>query len=99
MERVAEQFVKHNAREVRRAESAAQAAELWKARKRCYAVLARLRPNFISEDITVPMSQVAPMLRGVRDIAARHKLQIATFGHAGDGNLHPQILYDTADQA
>ena len=49
------------------------------------------RPNFILEDITVPMSQVAPMLRGVQDIAARHQVQFATFGHAGDGNLHPQM--------
>ncbi|MCF8032337.1 MAG: FAD-binding protein [Desulfarculaceae bacterium] len=98
MERVVEQFSAHNAREVKRAESASQAAELWKARKSCYAVLARLRPNFTLEDITVPMSQVAPMLRGVQDIAARHQVQIATFGHAGDGNLHPQFLYDGADQ-
>ncbi len=99
MERVVEQFKAHNAREVNRAESAAQAAELWTARKSCYAVLARLRPNFTLEDITVPMSQVAPMLRGVQEIAARHEVQIATFGHAGDGNLHPQILYDAADPA
>ena len=97
MERVVEQFSAHNAREVQRAESAEQAAELWKARKSCYAVLARLRPNFMLEDITVPMSQVAPMLRGVQDIAARHQVQIATFGHAGDGNLHPQFLWDAAD--
>ncbi|KMY67733.1 hypothetical protein AAU61_07540 [Desulfocarbo indianensis] len=99
MERVVEQFRAHNPREVKRAESAAQAAGLWKARKSCYPVLARLRPNFMLEDITVPMSQVAPMLRGIQDIAARHRVQIATFGHAGDGNLHPQILYDAADPA
>ena len=98
MERVVEQFSAHNARQVQRADSPERAAELWKARKSCYAVLARLRPNFMLEDITVPMSQVAPMLRGVQEIAARNRVWIATFGHAGDGNLHPQILYDAADR-
>jgi len=97
MERVVEQFRAHNAREVKQAESAAQAAELWKARKSCVPVLARIRPSFILEDITVPISQVAAMLRGVQEIAARQQVQIATFGHAGDGNLHPQIIYDAAD--
>lgn len=97
MERVVAQFKANNASEVKQAESAQQAADLWKARKSCYAVLARLRPNFVLEDITVPMSQVAPMLCGVQDIAARHQVQMATFGHAGDGNLHPQFLWDAAD--
>lgn len=98
MERVVAQFKANKASEVKQAESAQQAAELWKARKSCYAVLARLRPNFILEDVTVPISQVAPMLRGIQEIAARHQVQMATFGHAGDGNLHPQFLWDAADE-
>jgi glycolate oxidase len=98
MERVVAQFKANNASQVKQAESALQAADLWKARKSCYAVLARLRPNFVLEDITVPMSQVAPMLRGVQEIGARHQVQVATFGHAGDGNLHPQFLWDAADE-
>ncbi len=98
MERVVGQFKANNALEVKQAESAAQAAELWKARKSCYAVLARLRPNFVLEDITVPMSRLAPMLKGISQIAARHRVQVATFGHAGDGNLHPQFLWDAADE-
>ena len=98
MERVVAQFKANNASEVKQADSAQQATELWKARKSCYAVLARLSPNFILEDVTVPISQVAPMLRGVQDIAARHQVQIATFGHAGDGNLHPQFLWDAANE-
>ncbi len=97
MEEVVAQFQANHARQISRAESAAQAAELWKARKSCVPVLARLRPSFILEDITVPISQVAPTLRGVQEIAARHRVQIATFGHAGDGNLHPQIIYDADD--
>lgn len=98
MERVVAQFKANNAKEVKQADCAQQAADLWKARKSCYAVLARLRPNFVLEDITVPMSQVAPMLRGVQEIGSRHRVQVATFGHAGDGNLHPQFLWDAADE-
>jgi len=96
--KVIEVFRNNHAREVKRATDPDQVAELWKARKSCYPVLARLRPNFALEDITVPMSQVAAMLKGVQEIAARHNVQIATFGHAGDGNLHPQILYDAHDR-
>lgn len=98
MERVVAQFKTNKASEVKQAESAQQAADLWKARKSCYAVLARLRPNFILEDVTVPISQVAPMLRGIQEIAVRHQVQMATFGHAGDGNLHPQFLWDASDE-
>ena len=46
------------------------------------------------EDVTVPMGNIAALLGGIEQIADTYNLQIATFGHAGDGNLHPQILYD-----
>ena len=49
------------------------------------------------EDVTVPMANIADLLKGIEAIAAERNLQIATFGHAGDGNLHPQILYDGYD--
>ncbi len=97
MEKVLEVFRSNHAGEVKRAADAKEAAGLWEARKACYAVLARLRPRFILEDITVPMSHVAEALQGVADIAKRNHVQIASFGHAGDGNLHPQILFDGAD--
>jgi glycolate oxidase len=90
-------FKKNNAHEVKKAETEEEAAELWKARKSAYAVLARIKTHFVLEDVTVPMSNVAPMLKGIQDIAEKHNIQIATFGHAGDGNLHPQILYDGYD--
>ncbi|MFH1057437.1 MAG: FAD-linked oxidase C-terminal domain-containing protein [Pseudomonadota bacterium] len=97
--KVIEVFKANHAREVKQATDPVEVAELWKARKSCYPVLARLRPNFALEDITVPMSKVADMLKGVADIARKHNVQIASFGHAGDGNLHPQILYDARDHA
>ena len=97
MEKVIEVFKKNKAGDIKRAESPEQAMGLWKARKSAYAVLARIKPNFVLEDITVPMSRVADMFKGVVEIAARNNVQIATFGHAGDGNLHPQILWDGSD--
>ena len=98
MAKVLEVFAANHGRDIRQAASPQEAADLWKARKSCYAVLARLRPNFVLEDVTVPMSQLAAMLAGIREIARRNNVQIATFGHAGDGNLHPQLLWDDRDQ-
>lgn len=97
MEKVIAVFRRNNPLEVKRAGTPEEAVELWKARKSAYAVLARIKTHFVLEDVTVPMARVADLLQGVEAIADRHRLQIATFGHAGDGNLHPQILYDGYD--
>ena len=70
---------------------------LWKARKSAYATLARTSTSFVLDDVTVPISKIPELLVGIQDIAQRHGLQVATYGHAGDGNLHPQILYDEYD--
>lgn len=90
-------FKKNNCREIKQATSKEEAADLWKARKTAYAVLARIMTHFVLEDITVPMSKIPEMLEGVEAIAQRNNIRIATYGHAGDGNLHPQILYDGYD--
>jgi len=97
LQKVMDVFQRNHAREVRQAETEKDVEELWKARKSAYAVLARIEPNFVLEDVTVPMSQIASLLKGVQAISLRHGLRIATFGHAGDGNLHPQILYNGYD--
>jgi glycolate oxidase len=99
MRKILEIFREHGAREVKEAKSGDEAADLWKARKSAYAVLARIKTHFVLEDVTVPMAKVADLLMGVNAIAARHDLQIAAYGHAGDGNLHPQILFDGYDPA
>jgi len=97
MQKVIDVFKKNKPKEVKQAASEEEAAELWKARKSAYAVLARIKSHFVLEDVTVPMARVADLLKGVEAIAEKHQIQIATFGHAGDGNLHPQILYDGYD--
>ncbi len=87
----------HGATSVRRAADAAESAQLATARRSAFSALARLRPTTILEDVTVPRSELAGMIREVEAIAAKHRLNIATFGHFGDGNLHPTILTDERD--
>ncbi len=89
----------HNAREVTVAGDAAEAERLWAARRAISPSLARRRPNKLGEDIAVPRSAIPQMVRRVREIAARHDLEIPLFGHIGDGNLHPNILCDKNDRA
>ena len=97
MQKVIEVFKRNNSKEIKLAKTEEEAIELWTARKSAYAVLARVKTHFVLEDVTVPMSRIADLLNGIEAIAEKHQIQIATFGHAGDGNLHPQILYDGYD--
>ncbi len=94
MDKVISVFKANNARDIRTAETATEKAELFKARKSAYAVLARIGTHFVLEDVTVPISNIPALLTGIQEIAQKYDLKIATFGHAGDGNLHPQIIYD-----
>ena len=70
---------------------------LWKARKSAYATLARASHSFVLDDVTVPISRIPELLVGIQEIGKRNGMTIATYGHAGDGNLHPQLLYDEYD--
>ncbi len=67
---------------------------LWQARRDALSSLARLNPTLILEDATVPRSKVPTMMQEIQNIAQKYTLVIGTFGHAGDGNLHPTILTD-----
>jgi glycolate oxidase len=77
----------------------AEGARLATARRQAFSALARLRPTTILEDVTVPRTRLAEMVAFVSETARRHGLQIATFGHMGDGNLHPTFLTDERDAA
>src|SRR5712692_4028285 len=79
------------------ARDTAERDALWAARRAVSAALGRLRPNKLGEDIVVPKSQVPAMIVEIGEIARRHGLTIPVFGHAGDGNLHPNILFDLRD--
>ena len=87
----------HGARNVRAAADEAEAVRLAQARRSAFSALARRRPTTILEDVTVPRTHLASMVRFIADTAAAHQLQIGTFGHMGDGNLHPTFLTDERD--
>lgn len=84
----------YGAREVRMARDAEEALQLATARRSAFSALARKRPTTILEDVTVPRSELAAMVKFIAEVAARHRLLVGTFGHMGDGNLHPTFLTD-----
>jgi glycolate oxidase len=85
------------AQSVKLAGDESERASLWKARRSMSPSLARKAPNKMGEDITVPRSEIPEVIQRLREISARHGLPIVIFGHAGDGNLHPNILFDKRD--
>ncbi len=78
--------------ELRRAANEAEVAELWAARRALSPALRDLSPNKINEDVVVPVSRVPELVAATRRLAAQHHLPIVTFGHAGNGNLHVNLL-------
>jgi glycolate oxidase len=77
--------------------NANESERIWQARRAIAPALARQRPHRLGEDISVPRSQIPAMVQAISQIATRYNLQIPLFGHAGDGNLHPNILCDQRD--
>jgi glycolate oxidase len=82
---------------VKVADDAEQAAALWKARKVLSQSSYQLGPNKLNEDVAAPLGRLADLVRMVRGISKRHGLPIVVFGHAGDGNLHVNTMYDASD--
>ncbi len=89
---------RHRARDVRRARDDAERQKLWTGRKNAFGALGRLSPNYYTQDGVVPRSRLPETLRGVLEIARRYGLQVGNVFHAGDGNLHPAILFDARDR-
>ena len=87
----------HGAREVRSAADEEESRRLIAARRSAFSALARQRPTTILEDVTVPRNQLAAMVTFIADTASRLGLTVGTFGHFGDGNLHPTFLTDERD--
>jgi glycolate oxidase len=76
------------------AKDAEEAARLATARRAAFSSLARVAPTTILEDATVPRSELTKMIDFIQEVGVRHRLRIGTFGHMGDGNLHPTFLTD-----
>jgi glycolate oxidase len=89
----------NHARDVRLAKDDAEALALAAARRNAFSALARRRPTTILEDFTVPRSELAKLVTFIAETARAANLQIGTFGHMGDGNLHPTFLTDERDAA
>ncbi len=85
------------AREVRTATSADARAALWKGRKKAFGAMGRIAPDLLVQDATVPRTKLPEVLAGIADVGTRHRLRVANVFHAGDGNLHPNILFDRRD--
>jgi glycolate oxidase len=95
---VAEICRKHRCSFFQTAQNPAEALKLTEARRTALSALARLKPTTILEDATVPRSCIAAMLKVIQESAKKYNVTIGTFGHAGDGNLHPTCLTDERDQ-
>ncbi|MGE0432971.1 MAG: FAD-binding oxidoreductase [Planctomycetota bacterium] len=89
----------NHARDVQHATDEATRAKLWKGRKQALGAMGKIAKAYYTHDGVVPPDRLPDALRGIADIARRHELRVANVCHAGDGNLHPLILYDPDNAA
>jgi len=85
---------KNRVSDMETARSPAERDRLWRARRAVSPALGRIKSGKINEDVTVPRTQIPLLIRGIRELAAKYDLLIVCFGHAGDGNIHTNIMVD-----
>jgi len=95
--RAAEYCTRAGAREVRSARGETERQGLWQGRKKAFGALGRIAPDLLVQDATVPRTALPSILKGISEIGKRRGLVVANVFHAGDGNLHPNILFDRRD--
>ncbi|MCB2225670.1 MAG: FAD-binding protein [Desulfarculaceae bacterium] len=93
-QRLAQVLTESGGQEVKVALDPSQAAELWRARRAMGPAVFHLAPSKYNEDVAVPLGRLAEVLRAIEEIGQRRGLPIPTFGHAGDGNLHVNVMFD-----
>ncbi|MFD0788037.1 FAD-linked oxidase C-terminal domain-containing protein, partial [Micromonospora azadirachtae] len=86
----------HGAGEIRVAADEAERALIWKGRKSAFAAVGRISPDYIVQDGVIPRTALPVVLRRIAEISAQHGVRVANVFHAGDGNLHPLVLFDDA---
>lgn len=89
---------KHQAREIQKANTEQERALLWKCRKQAFGAIGRLSPSYCTQDGVVPRTKVPEILRFIAEVSERHDIRILNVFHAGDGNLHPVLLFDERDE-
>jgi len=96
-ERIIAMAKKNGAREVRRANTDAERLLLWKSRKQAFGAVGRLAPSYCTQDGVVPRTKLPHILREIQRIGAKYQIRICNVFHAGDGNIHPILLFDERD--
>ncbi|MCH8924223.1 MAG: FAD-binding protein [Planctomycetes bacterium] len=96
-DQIVELCKQNGAREVRQAADAKERQLLWKCRKQAFGAVGRLSPSYCTQDGVVPRTKLPHMLRRIKEIGAKHDVRIVNVFHAGDGNLHPIVLFDERD--
>lgn len=86
------------AREVRQAADDAERQKIWKCRKQAFGAIGRLSPSYCTQDGVVPRTKLPHMLRRITEIGERYDVRVVNVFHAGDGNLHPIVLFDERDE-
>jgi glycolate oxidase len=83
---------------VRIAQDEAERDLIWRTRKAAFAAMGRISPNYYVQDSVVPRTRLSSVLKRIEDLSAEHGLRVANVFHAGDGNLHPLVLFDAANE-
>jgi len=96
-QRIVEICRRNRSREVRIARNDEERALLWKCRKRAFGAIGRLSPNFLTQDGVVPRSKLPEIMQFIQATSRKYGLRIPNVFHAGDGNIHPLVLYDERD--
>ncbi|MCF6246637.1 MAG: FAD-binding protein [Desulfobacula sp.] len=98
MKQIIEKVKENGATHIQEANSESQRQNIWTARRAAYGIFAKLAPDIMSEDVTVPVSKVPAMIRKIVAIAHKYRLKVGVLAHAGDGNMHPMIPTNKADR-
>jgi len=98
-ERVKAICAEHQAMEVREARHEKERALLWFARKKAGGAVGRLSPSYVTQDVVIPRNKLPQSLERIAEIGRKYSLRIANLCHAGDGNLHPLVMFDDRDEA
>ena len=96
-DRITEICDRHQAREILQASDAQQRALLWKCRKMAVGAVGRLSPSYCIQDGVVPRTKLPHIIRRITEISAKYSIRIVNVAHAGDGNIHPILLFDERD--
>ena len=97
MDRVVDFCNRNNVRQIKRAQTAEERLALWQGRKRSFGCIGKLSRAFVCEDGVVPRNRLSEIIRKIRAISEKNNIRIANIAHAGDGSLHPILLYDERD--